>query len=161
MSQSRQKGYNLIELMVAISIALFLMGGALVLISAPVYWLGLVCLYLFANDIGVWHIFPGSGSYQTAHGFFAKCWTLVLPWMVLAAAFAAIYARLLRSNLLGTMSEDYIRTARAKGLKENRVIVRHGLRSTPLTIAPLGSRRSSATSRACVGSWASPGSRSP
>jgi peptide/nickel transport system permease protein len=112
----------------------FLMGGALVLISAPVYWLGLVCLYLFANDIGVWHIFPGSGSYQTAHGFFAKCWTLVLPWMVLAAAFAAIYARLLRSNLLGTMSEDYIRTARAKGLKERRVIVRHGLRSaiTPI-----------------------------
>lgn len=111
-----------------------LMGGALIAISAPVYWMGLVCLYLFANDIGVWHIFPGAGSYQTAHGFFEKCWTLLLPWMVLAAAFAAIYARLLRSNLLETMSEDYVRTARAKGLKENKVIVRHGLRSaiTPI-----------------------------
>jgi peptide/nickel transport system permease protein len=107
----------------------FLMGGALIAISAPVYWMGLVGLYLFSNDIGVWHIFPGAGAYQDAHGFFAKCWTLVMPWCVLAAAFAAIYARLLRSNLLETMSEDYIRTARAKGLRERRVIMRHGVRS--------------------------------
>jgi peptide/nickel transport system permease protein len=106
-----------------------LMGGALVAISAPVYWLGLVCLYLFSEDIGVWHIFPGSGAFQTAHGFFGKCWALFMPWCVLAAAFSAIYARLLRSNLLETMSEDYIRTARAKGLAERRVILRHGLRS--------------------------------
>ena len=48
---------------------------------------------------------------------------------MLAAAFAAIYARLLRSNLLETMSEDYIRTARAKGLSERRVVLRHGVRS--------------------------------
>jgi peptide/nickel transport system permease protein len=106
-----------------------LMGGALVAISAPVYWMGLVALYLFSNDIGVWHIFPGAGAYQDAHGFFAKCWSLIMPWFVLAAAFAAIYARLLRSNLLETMSEDYIRTARAKGLPERRVILRHGVRS--------------------------------
>jgi peptide/nickel transport system permease protein len=107
----------------------FLMGGALIAISAPVYWMGLVALYLFSNDIGVWHIFPGAGAYQDAHGFFSKCWTLVMPWCVLAAAFAAIYARLLRSNLLETMSEDYIRTARAKGLTERRVVMRHGVRS--------------------------------
>jgi peptide/nickel transport system permease protein len=106
-----------------------LMGGALVAISAPVYWMGLVCLYLFSNDIGVWHIFPGSGAYQDAHGFLAKCWSLVMPWLVLSAAFAAIYARLLRSNLLETMGEDYIRTARAKGLGERRVVLRHGVRS--------------------------------
>jgi peptide/nickel transport system permease protein len=107
----------------------FLMGGALVAISAPVYWLGLVALYLFADDIGVWHIFPGAGSYQDAHSFLDKCWSLVMPWLVLSAAFAAIYARLLRSNLLETMGEDYIRTARAKGLREKRVILRHGVRS--------------------------------
>jgi peptide/nickel transport system permease protein len=107
----------------------FLMGGALIAISAPVYWMGLVVLYLFSNDIGVWHIFPGAGAYQDADGFLAKCWSLVMPWCVLAAAFAAIYARLLRSNLLETMSEDYIRTARAKGLSERRVILRHGVRS--------------------------------
>jgi peptide/nickel transport system permease protein len=107
----------------------FLMGGALVLISAPVYWLGLVSLYLFADDIGKWKIFPGAGAYQDASTFFGKCWAMVMPWCVLAAAFAAIYARLLRSNLLETMSEDYIRTARAKGVPERRVVLRHGVRS--------------------------------
>ena len=54
----------------------FLMGGALVAISAPVYWLGLVALYLFAADIGLVHIFPGAGAYQSAQGFFAKAWAL-------------------------------------------------------------------------------------
>lgn len=106
-----------------------LMGGALIAISAPVYWLGLVSLYLFSDDIGVWHVFPGAGSYQDAQGFLEKAHTLILPWLVLAAAFAAIYARLLRSNLLETMSEDYIRTARSKGLSERRVVLRHGVRS--------------------------------
>jgi peptide/nickel transport system permease protein len=107
----------------------FLMGGALIAISAPVYWLGLVSLYLFSNDIGVWHVFPGAGSYQDAHGLLDKAHTLILPWLVLSASFAAIYARLLRSNLLETMGQDYIRTARAKGLPERRVIMRHGVRS--------------------------------
>jgi peptide/nickel transport system permease protein len=105
------------------------MGTALVAISAPVYWLGLVSLYLFASDIGRFPLFPGSGAYQQAHGFFAKIPTMILPWIVLAAAFSAIYARLTRSNLLEVMSEDYVRTARAKGLTERRVIVRHGLRA--------------------------------
>jgi peptide/nickel transport system permease protein len=105
------------------------MGTALVAISAPVYWLGLVSLYLFASDIGRFPVFPGSGAYQNADGFFAKIPTLILPWIVLAAAFSAIYARLTRSNLLEVMSEDYVRTARAKGLTERRVVVRHGLRA--------------------------------
>jgi len=105
------------------------MGTALVAISAPVYWLGLVSLYLFASDIGQFPVFPGSGAYQNADGFFAKIPTLILPWIVLAAAFSAVYARLTRSNLLEVMSEDYVRTARAKGLTERRVVVRHGLRA--------------------------------
>jgi peptide/nickel transport system permease protein len=105
------------------------MGSALVAISAPVYWLGLVSLYLFASDIGQFPVFPGSGAYQNADGFFAKIPTMILPWIVLAAAFAAVYARLTRSNLLEVMSEDYVRTARAKGLTERRVVVRHGLRA--------------------------------
>jgi peptide/nickel transport system permease protein len=111
-----------------------LMGGALIAISAPVYWLGLVSLYLFSDDIGVWHIFPGAGAYQDAHGFLAKAHTLILPWLVLAAAFAAIYARLLRSNLLETMSEDYIRTARAKGLSKVRVIALHAFRNALIPV---------------------------
>jgi peptide/nickel transport system permease protein len=57
-----------------------------------------------------------------------------MPWFVLAATFAAFYARLLRANLLETMSEDYIRTARAKGLSERRVVLGHGVRAaiTPI-----------------------------
>jgi peptide/nickel transport system permease protein len=111
------------------------MGGALLAISAPVYWLGLVGLYLFANDIGLIHIFDGAGTYTGLTANPARWFgSLLLPWLVLAASFAAFYARLLRSNLIETMSEDYIRTARAKGLSERRVIGRHALRSaiTPI-----------------------------
>jgi peptide/nickel transport system permease protein len=111
------------------------MGGSLVAISAPVYWLGLVALYLFANDVGRFKIFPGIGSYVPLTQDPVKWFTsLILPWLVLAASFAAIYARLLRGNLIDTMSEDYIRTARAKGLTERRVVMRHGVRSavTPI-----------------------------
>jgi peptide/nickel transport system permease protein len=79
--------------------------------------------------VGLIPIFPTTGSYSTAGNFFDKAWTLVLPWIVLALASAAIYARYLRSQMLDVMSEDYIRTARAKGLPERRVIVHHGLRS--------------------------------
>jgi peptide/nickel transport system permease protein len=106
------------------------MGGSLVAISAPVYWLGLVALYLFADDVGRYKIFPGIGSYVPISQDPTKWFTsLILPWIVLAASFAAIYARLLRGNLIDTMSEDYIRTARAKGLSERRVVLRHGVRS--------------------------------
>ncbi|MDX8152615.1 ABC transporter permease [Patulibacter brassicae] len=113
------------------------MGGALVAISAPVYWLGLVALYLFASDIGQFKVFPGAGSYADASNVLDRAWAMVLPWMVLAAAFSAIYARLLRSSMLETMSEDYIRTARAKGLTERRVVARHGARAaiTPIVTA--------------------------
>ncbi len=111
------------------------MGGSLVAISAPVYWLGLVALYLFADDIGRFKIFPGAGSYVPLTEDPVSWFTsLLLPWFVLAGTFAAVYARLLRSTMLDTLSEDYIRTARAKGLTERRVVLRHGLRSgiTPI-----------------------------
>jgi peptide/nickel transport system permease protein len=113
----------------------FTMGASLLAISAPVYWLGLVGLYLFANDIGKVHIFDGSGTYTGLTSNPGRWFgSLLLPWLVLAASFAAFYARLLRSNLIETMSEDYIRTARAKGLTQRRVILRHGVRSaiTPI-----------------------------
>jgi peptide/nickel transport system permease protein len=111
------------------------MGGALLAISAPVYWLGLVGLYLFARDIGAIPVFDGAGSYVGITQDPGR-WlgSLVLPWLVLAAGFAAFYARLLRSNLVEVMSEDYIRTARAKGLPERRVVWQHGVRAaiTPI-----------------------------
>jgi peptide/nickel transport system permease protein len=114
------------------------MGGALVGISAPVYWLGLLSLFLFSNDIGKIPIFPGSGSYVPFSQDPSKWFTsLIMPWFVLAASFAAFYVRLLRSNLIEVMGEDYIRTARAKGLRERRVVLRHGIRSaiTPIVTA--------------------------
>ncbi len=112
----------------------FSMTTALVAISAPVYWLGLVALYLFSDDIGRFPILPGSGAFQESGSIFSKMEALIMPWCVLATAFAAIYARLLRANLLEVLGEDYIRTARAKGLAERRVIFHHGMRSalTPI-----------------------------
>src|ERR1700689_778741 len=106
------------------------MGTALVLISAPEYWLGLIVLYLFAADIGRLRILPGAGSYVGLTSDPGKWLTsLILPWLVLAATNAAVYARLIRGSLIEVMGEDYIRTARAKGLSERRVVLRHGLRS--------------------------------
>ncbi len=112
------------------------MGGALVAISAPVFWLGLLAMYLFADDIGTFKLLGGQGSYvpltEDPLGWLGS---LVLPWCVLAASFAAIYARLLRATMLETLSQDYIRTARAKGLRRRRVVLRHGLRSAVTPVA--------------------------
>jgi peptide/nickel transport system permease protein len=113
------------------------MGAALIAISAPVYFLGLVALFLFDDSIGRYPLLPGSGAYQDADTILGKAEALIMPWCVLAAAFAAIYARFLRGNLIDTMQEDYIRTARAKGLSERRVIFRHGVRSAITPIVTL------------------------
>ena len=111
------------------------MGAALVGISAPVYWLGLVSVYLFSKDIGKFPIFDATGNYAPLTTNPSQWFSsLVLPWLVLATAFAAVYARFMRSNLVDVLDEDYIRTARAKGLRERRVVFRHGVRSaiTPI-----------------------------
>jgi peptide/nickel transport system permease protein len=110
---------------------------SLALISAPVFWLGLVALYLFGQDVGLVPIFPGIAAYSDASGFFGHAWSLALPWIVLAAATAAIYARYIRSQMIEVMGEDYIRTARAKGVPERRVILRHGLRSAVTPVVTL------------------------
>jgi peptide/nickel transport system permease protein len=113
------------------------MTTSLALISAPVFWLGLVSLYLFADDIGVWKIFPGQGAFASATTPLAKGEAMILPWLVLAAATSAIYARYMRASMIDTMSEDYIRTARAKGLPERTVIRRHMVRSAITPIVTL------------------------
>jgi len=105
---------------------------SLVAISAPAYWLGLVVLYLFAPDFGVFDLgfLGGQGSYVPFSDDPVKWFrSLVLPWCVIATAFAAGYARLLRGSLLDVLGEDYIRTARAKGLGGPTVILKHGVRS--------------------------------
>lgn len=100
---------------------------ALMGVSAPVFWLGYLFLYIFWFKLG-WA--PPSGipiGTTVLQAVFQG--VFILPWIVLALAFAAFYARMVRGNLIESMGEDYIRTARAKGLSEKRVIYRHGLRA--------------------------------
>jgi peptide/nickel transport system permease protein len=115
-------------------------GLSLVAISAPVYWLGLASLYLFAPNFGVIPLpfVGGQGSYKPpSQDFGAFLESMILPWLVLATAFAAVYARVLRGSLLDVINEDYIRTARAKGLSERTVIFRHAVRSAITPIVTL------------------------
>jgi peptide/nickel transport system permease protein len=100
---------------------------ALVGVSAPDFWLGLVFLYVFHFWLG---IAPSSGiPYGMSTLTAILTGRFVLPWLTLASTTAAFYSRMMRGNLMETMGEDYIRTARAKGLAERDVIYRHGLRS--------------------------------
>jgi len=103
------------------------MGFALFGVSAPVFWLGLFALWVFWQKL---HILPGTGYVPFSDN--PKDWFLhmILPCLVLALLYAAFYARITRGNLLETMGEDYIRTARAKGLSERKVIMKHGLRAS-------------------------------
>src|SRR3954454_13452381 len=107
------------------------MGIAVLAISMPVFFLGPLALYIFWFKLG-W--LPGTGYKPISEGIGPWFTHWILPWIVLAVLYAAFYARLSRSNLMETMSEDYIRTARAKGLTEKRVVLRHGLRAglTPI-----------------------------
>jgi len=108
------------------------MGLALIGISAPVFFLGPLALYIFWFKLG-W--VPGTGYYPLSQYGFATWFThWILPWCVLAVLYAAFYARMTRANLMETMTEDYIRTARAKGLSERKVVLKHGLRAglTPI-----------------------------
>jgi peptide/nickel transport system permease protein len=103
------------------------MGFALFGISAPVFWLGLMALFIFWKTLH----WAGDAEYTPiSQGVGAWFSHLILPWCVLALLYMAIYARLTRNNLLETLGEDYIRTARAKGLSERKVIFRHGLRAS-------------------------------
>jgi peptide/nickel transport system permease protein len=110
----------------------FSMAVALAGVSLPIFFTGLIALELFSYK---WPLFPNVQyvPFTTNPALWAR--NLVLPWVTLAFLYAALYARLTRSTMLETMSEDYIRTARAKGLRERDVVVKHGLRSalTPIT----------------------------
>ncbi|MGW4379723.1 ABC transporter permease [Kitasatospora sp. NPDC004531] len=102
------------------------MSVALAGVSLPMYFTGLVSLAIFVGQLG-W--FPRKYTDFTVDPV-AWFQGLVLPWVTLAFLFAATYARLSRATLLDVLGEDYIRTARAKGLKEPVVIGKHAMRST-------------------------------
>jgi peptide/nickel transport system permease protein len=110
------------------------MGFALFGISAPVFWLGLMALFIFWKKL---HLTGGSGYVPLSQGVGAWASHLILPWIVLALLYMAIYARMTRNSLLETLGEDYIRTARAKGLSERAVIFKHGLRASLIPIVTL------------------------
>ena len=101
-------------------------------VSAPVFWLGQLFLFIFWFKL---QIAPSSGL-DIGVGLWESVLAgkFIMPWIVLSLTFAAFYARMVRGNMIETLSEDYIRTARAKGLSERRVVYRHGLRAalTPI-----------------------------
>ncbi|HEY9856332.1 MAG TPA: ABC transporter permease [Stenomitos sp.] len=95
-------------------------------VSVPTFWLGLVLLYLFAYKTPLLPL-----------GGYGSLWHLILPALTLGIGGAAYYARLLRASLADVMQTDYIRTARAKGLKEAQVVARHALRNAALPVVTL------------------------
>jgi len=108
------------------------MGVALAGVSLPIFFTGLLSLTIFSYGL---HWTPPGGSYTPITTNPARwAYDLTLPWITLAFLYAAGYARLTRSGMLETMGEDFVRTARAKGLPERTVVFKHGLRSalTPI-----------------------------
>jgi peptide/nickel transport system permease protein len=106
---------------------------ALVGISMPVFWLASLMLYYFTYKL---EIFPNSGyvSLSDPWQWFTH---LVLPWISLAILYAGFYSRVLRSSMLDVMNEDYVRTARAKGLSQRQVMTRHVLRNSLIPVITL------------------------
>jgi peptide/nickel transport system permease protein len=106
---------------------------ALVGISMPVFWLASLMLYYFTYKL---EIFPNSGyvSLSDPWQWFTH---LVLPWVSLAILYAGFYSRVLRSSMLDVMNEDYVRTARAKGLSQRQVMTRHVLRNSLIPVITL------------------------
>ena len=99
--------------------------------SIPVFWLGFLFIWAFAVKI---HLFPAVGFVSITDGVFPFFRSLTLPALANAIPFSALVARMTRSTMVEVMQEDYIRTARAKGLTEAVVNVRHGLRNAAIPI---------------------------
>jgi len=106
------------------------MATALAGVSLPIFFTGIVALTLFSYGTPFRITAPGGSFTPITENPGLWAYDLILPWITLAFLFAATYARLTRAGMLETMHDDYIRTARAKGLTERRTIFVHGLRST-------------------------------
>ncbi|MBB2913769.1 peptide/nickel transport system permease protein [Streptosporangium becharense] len=104
---------------------------ALAGVSLPINFTGLLASAIFVYALG-W--FPATGDVGMLEDPVTWFQSMLLPWITLAFLFAALYARLTRASMLEVMGEDYIRTARAKGLKEKTVVTKHALRSTLVPI---------------------------
>jgi peptide/nickel transport system permease protein len=107
---------------------------ALVGISMPVFWLGLVMRYLLAEKNS---FFPDGEYTPLTASPVQWAYHLIVPWCVLAVLFIGFYGRVLRGNILDTINEDYVRTARAKGLAPKRILIKHVLRNSLIPIVTL------------------------
>jgi peptide/nickel transport system permease protein len=108
-------------------------------VSMPVYWLGEVVNLITQNRLhdGLFSWVPPLGYVGITQNPAQWALHLLFPWLTLAVLYAGIYARLLRSELVSTLNEDYIRTARAKGISERRILIRHALRCSLIPIVSL------------------------
>ncbi len=109
---------------------------ALIGVSMPVFWLGIITRYYLAEG-GLTTFFPDGEYVALTTNPFEWFWHLVLPWTVLAVTFIGFYGRVLRGNILDTSNEDYVRTAKAKGLPPNRIMRKHILRLSLIPIITL------------------------
>ena len=107
---------------------------ALVGISMPVFWVGALMSHYLGFKLG-W--FPNGGYVELTEDPVDWAYHLILPWTALAILFIGFYSRVLRSNVLDTINEDYVRTARAKGLGERQIMIRHVLRNSMIPIVTL------------------------
>jgi peptide/nickel transport system permease protein len=108
-------------------------------VSLPVYWLGEVVNLITQSRLhkGVFSWVPPLGYVGITQNPAQWALHLLFPWLTLAVLFAGIYARLLRSELIANLNEDYVRTARAKGISERRILIRHALRCSLIPIVSL------------------------
>jgi peptide/nickel transport system permease protein len=107
---------------------------SLVGISMPVFWLAAILLYFFTYKL---EIFPTSSYVPLLEDPLLWAAHQILPWLTLAVLYVGFYSRVLRSNMLDVMNEDYVRTARAKGISERQVRIRHVLRNSMIPIVTL------------------------
>jgi peptide/nickel transport system permease protein len=107
---------------------------ALVGISMPVFWLGALANHYLGFELG---LFPNGGYVGLTDDPLEWMRHLLLPWIVLSLLFIGFYSRVVRATTLETMDEDYVRTARAKGLSERQVLLRHVLRSAMIPVISL------------------------
>jgi peptide/nickel transport system permease protein len=109
---------------------------ALTGISMPVFWLGIITRYYLAEG-GLVSFFPDGEYVGITQNPVQWFWHLLLPWLVLAVLFIGFYGRVLRGNILDTINEDYVRTAKAKGLAPRRIMIKHVLRTSLIPIVTL------------------------
>ena len=112
----------------------FLTVLALIGISMPVFWIGALMNYYLGFK---WKIFPNGGYVPLTENPIDWAYHMILPWTALSLLFIGVYSRVLRSNVLDTINDDYVRTARAKGLSERQVLLRHVLRNSLIPIVTL------------------------